>query len=175
MQPPTQYSEWSVCLEELERGGNDETTLTAMAAGTLNWGAGVAPLFAERICRLFDVRLKRCIDSINRDLKSAREEALFLRILLDARRAFTFLSNVAVLPSFPENLRDQLSILVRKSAEVAQKSLEDSSKHDRSGRLGSLIRNNSLLNYNANGNAASNQSLPNPRSNDGTRRRNILQ
>ena len=118
-----------------------------MSRGTLNWNSGVAGLFSERISGAFNTRLKRCADRMERDFKSGGDETTVVRAMLDTRRTLTLLHRVATIPSFPEMLREHLSREIRKYAERAQQSLEDSAKHDRSGRLASLMRNNSLLRY----------------------------
>lgn len=144
---PTTYSEWSDCVEVFETGEQDDEVVLAMSRGTLNWNSGVAGLFSERISGAFNTRLKRCADRMEREFKSGGDETTVVRAMLDTRRTLTLLHRVASIPSFPEMLRKHLSGEIRKYAERAQQSLEDSAKHDRSGRLASLIRNNNLLRY----------------------------
>ncbi len=144
---PSTYSEWSDCVEAFETGEQDDAVVLAMSRGTLNWNSGVAGLFSERISGAFNTRLKRCADRMERDFKSGSDETTVVRAMLDTRRTLTLLHRVATIPSFPEMLREHLSGEIRKYAERAQQSLEDSAKHDRSGHLASLMRNNSLLRY----------------------------
>jgi len=147
IEPPTTYSEWSDCVEIFETGEQDDAVVLAMSRGTLNWNSGVAGLFSERISGAFNTRLKRCADRMERDFKAGGDETTVVRAMLDTRRTLTLLHRVATIPSFPEMLREHLSGEIRKYAERAQQSLEDSAKHDRSGHLASLLRNNSLLRY----------------------------
>jgi hypothetical protein len=147
IEPPTTYSEWSGCVEIFETGEQDDAVVLAMSRGTLNWNRGVAGLFAERISGAFNTRLKRCADRMERDFKSGGDETTVVRAMLDTRRTLTLLHRVATIPSFPEMLREHLSDEIRKYAERTQQSLEDSAKHDRSGHLASVVRNNSLLRY----------------------------
>jgi hypothetical protein len=144
---PTTYSEWSDCVEAFESGEQDDEVVLAMSRGTLNWNSGVAALFSERISGAFNTRLKRCADRMERDFRSGGDETTIVRAMLDTRRTLTLLHRVATIPSFPEMLREHLTDEIRKYAERAQQSLEDTARHDRSGRLASLIRNNSLLRY----------------------------
>lgn len=144
---PTTYSEWSDCVDAFEGGEHDDDVVLAMSHGTLNWNSGVATLFSERISDAFNARLKRCADRMKRDFKTGGDETTVVRSLLDTRRTLTLLHRVAIIPSFPETLREHLAGEIRRYAERAQQSLEDSAKHDRSGRLASLMRNNSLLRY----------------------------
>lgn len=118
-----------------------------MSQGTLSWTSGVANLFSERIGSAFSVRLGRCADRMERDFKSGSDETTVVRAMLDTRRTLTLLYRIATVPAFPEILREHLTSEIRSYADRAQQSLEDSAKHDRSGRLASLLRNNSLLRY----------------------------
>jgi hypothetical protein len=147
MKTPTSYSDWSVCIDALEAGLNDELVIQAMSQGSLSWTSGVANLFSERICGAFNIRLQRCADRMTRDLKLGADEPTLVRALLDSRRSLSFLHRVGTIPIFPQMLRDHLCTEVKRYAEKTQRSLEDSAKHDRSGRLASLIRHNNLLTY----------------------------
>lgn len=144
---PTTYAEWSDCVDIFETGEQDDAVVLAMSSGTLNWNSGVATLFSERISGAFNIRLQRCADRMERDFKTGGDETTVVRALLDTRRTLTLLHRVATIPSFPDMLREHLTGEIRRYAERAQQSLEDSAKHDRSGRLASLMRNNSLLRY----------------------------
>lgn len=147
MKAPTSYSEWSACIEALEAGLNDELVIQAMAQGDLSWTSGVANLFSERISGAFNTRLKRCADRMTRDLSHGSDETTLVRALLDTRRSLSLLHRVGEISAFPQMLRDHLCTEVKRYAERAQRSLEDSAKHDLSGRLSSLIRHNNLLAY----------------------------
>lgn len=147
--PPSSYAEWSDCLERLEQGLDDEQVIALMAAGSLGWSAGVATLFSTRISEVFSVRLQRCADRLTRDLQHGMDETLLVRALLNARQTLSLLLRVASLPGFPERLRTHLRQVLDRYAGQAQDSLERSAVHDRSGRLVSLIRHNSLCRFDA--------------------------
>ena len=78
-----------------------------------------------------------------------RDRNQVVRAILNARYALHFLHRLAQLASFPETLRTHLADEVKKFAQRAQDSLENSAKADRSGRLAVLLRNNTLLRYDA--------------------------
>lgn len=147
MKAPTSYAEWSASIDALEAGLNDESVIQAMAQGNLSWTSGVANLFSERISGAFNTRLQHCAERMTRDLSQGADETTLVRALLDTRRSLSLLHRVAVIPSFPQMLTDHLCTEVKRYAERAQRSLEDSAKHDRSGKLISLIRHNNLLAY----------------------------
>lgn len=147
LEVPRTYAQWSACLDSLSEGTQDEACLTCMAQGELSWSGGVAPLFAERLSKEFESRLRRYADWLTRDLRLSGDESLVVRAILNTRNGLCFLNRLAQLPVLPETLRVHLSDEVRKFAERSQQSLEDSAKTDRSGRLPVLLRNNSLLRY----------------------------
>lgn len=147
MKPPISYADWSACIDALEAGLNDELLIQAMLQGSLSWTSGVANLFSERISGAFNIRLQRCADRLTRDLSLGADETTLVRAMLDSRRSLSLLLRVGAIPTFPQMLRDHLCTEVKRYAERAQRSLEDSAKHDRSGRLTSLIRHNNLLAY----------------------------
>lgn len=147
MKAPSSYSEWSACIEALETGLNDELIIQAMAQGNLSWTSGVANLFSERISGAFNTRLQRCADRMTRDLTQGTDETILVWALLDTRRSLSLLHRLAGIQAFPQMLRDHLCTEVKRYAERAQQSLEDTAKQERSGRLSSLIRHNNLLAY----------------------------
>lgn len=147
MQPPVSYADWSSCLDLLAEGLDDAGALYAMEHGLVSAGGTVAQLLSERLCTVFDLRLTRCSDRLNRDLRNSRGEADLIRALLDMRRGLTLLYRISLIKTLPLTLREHLQQQLRRSAERTQQSLEESSGDDRSGHTRVLIRNNSLLRY----------------------------
>lgn len=178
--PPHTYADWSALLDRLDAGLDDDAVLQAMAAGTIAWTAGVANLFAERMGAVVDQRLTRCSERLTRDLNAAAGEPLLVRAILNARQSLSLLHRLASLPVFPAMLRDHLVGEVRKFADRAQQSLEDSARHDRTGRIASTLRHNNLQRYDGPPAATLPPSAhapsvaPPPALPGGVRRRNIL-
>ncbi len=179
--PPTTYAEWSACLECFDQGRDDADILRLMKQGSLSWTSGVANMFSERISTTFNARLQRCADQLTRDLRTGTDELTLVRAMLGARRMLATLYQLAVVPSFPPLLRDHLLSELKAYATRSQQSLEDSAKHDRSGRLASIIRNNSLLRYDeaaametGGAQPAACNASSMPMSQSGPRKRNIL-
>lgn len=172
MTPPVTYAEWSACLDLFEEGLNDAGAIAAMRAGQLGWSSGVAEKFAERIAAVVDTRLARCADRMTRELRSGGGEVTLVRALGDTRRTLGLLHVLAGLPVFPVMLRDHLTSSVKAYATRSQQSLEDSARQDRSGRTASIVRNNSLLRYEAHAQEA--PPCPTIETMPGPRRRNIL-
>jgi hypothetical protein len=147
--PPSTYAEWSACLDLFESGLDDVGVLAAMRAGRLSWTSGVAECFAERIGGVVNVRLTRCADRLTRELRHGGDEVTLVRALGDTRRTLALLQALADVPVFPAMLREHLTGSLDDYATRTQQSLEDSARQDRSGRAGSIVRNNSLLRYRA--------------------------
>lgn len=149
MQAPVSYADWSRCLDLLVEGLDDEGVLAAMEQGTVAAGGTVVQLLSERLCAVFDQRLTRCTDRLNRDLRSSRGEADLIRAMLDMRRGLTLLYRITLVKALPHTLREHLLQQLKRAAERTQQSLEESSRDDRTGYTAILIRNNSLLRYDA--------------------------
>lgn len=146
---PRTYAQWSACLERLATGLEDEACLDQMRRGELSWAGGVATLFSQRLVAEFNTRLTRCSEHLTRDLRVGMDESLIVRAMLNARHALHFLHRLAGVDAFPDTLRTHLTDEVRKFAQRAQESLENSARTDRSGRLPVLLRNNPLSRYEA--------------------------
>lgn len=178
--PPRTYAEWSDCFDALENGLDDAAVIAAMSNGTLSWTSGVASLFAERVSSVFNFRLRRCADQMDRELRQGTDEVTLVRALLNARRTLSGLFQIATISAFPSELSDHLSDELKKYATRAQQSLEDSAKQDRIGHYANLIRNNSLLRYETatpqvmSTNGASPQGVSVEQAPPGARRRNII-
>lgn len=183
MEAPQSYAQWSACLDRLADGTQDEACLDAMRAGYLNASAAVVTLFSQRLADEFNVRLTRCSDHLTRDLRIGSDESMVVRAILNARRQLAFLHRLAQIETFPALLRTHLTDEVRKFAQRAQQSLEDSARGDQSGRLPVLLRNNPLVRYEppmplASAESASAQpvmtTVQAPITQAGVRRRNII-
>jgi hypothetical protein len=180
MKAPKTYAEWSFCLDRFETGGHDIDAIAAMRDGTLSWQGGVAPLFAKRISEVLDTRLRTIADGLSRGLRLGGDTTVLARSMLDARQKLATLHCLATLEVFPGELRSSLEGQIEQYAQTAQKALEDSSKHDRSGELSGTIRNTSLLRYRTTAGYNPATELAQPLSNNTTglaaspRRRTIL-
>lgn len=144
---PTTYAEWSVYLDIFEAGNDDDVALAAMRAGTLSWTGGVAPLFARRISEMLSTRLRRIGEDMSRSLRLAGDATALSRVMLDARQKLATVNRLAAIPVFADELRTSLEGQITQYAETAQRSLEDSAKHDRTGQLATTIRHCSLLQF----------------------------
>ena len=82
-------------------------------------------------------------------LKSHGYEGAIIQAILSLRKEMAFLAEAINLPVIPDKERQHYLNLVIEQANSMQKSLEESAKQDRSGKMSSIIRNhkiNSFLN-----------------------------
>lgn len=148
MKPPVTYAEWSDCLDRLIEGSLQPSDLSSLDSGKIEWSKGSGERFARRFAEAIDRVLKQCAERLQKNLSQAgNNEFSIVQALTAARRTLTFLFQIGSLKPLPEELRQYLQTAVDKYAKQAQSSLEQSAQSDRSGRLASLLRNNSLLNF----------------------------
>lgn len=144
---PRTYAQWSQVLDAFDDGQHDAEALAAMAAGQVDWTPGVATLFSQRICALLDRRLQRCGARLTRDLGLRSDEVTLVRALLDARRHFAVLYQLATLATLPEPLRAHLRTELERIAADMQRGLEEGAQRARCERSLRALRHNSLCHY----------------------------
>ena len=143
--PPRAYAEWVTVLDVLKEKTDDDEVLEAMQAGTVEWQTGVAERFSKKLIDTVNARMNGATDKFQKDmLKTNGQESAIVQALLALRKELRFLAKVIDLPALPEKDRQQYLQLVYSHADSIQKSLEDSAKKDRTGRLSSIIRNNKV-------------------------------
>lgn len=142
---PTNYSEWVDILEMLKDKTDDEGVLNAMRSGRIEWQSGVAERFTKRLVEAVNFRLNAATDKFQKEMsRSAGQERLIIQALLQLRKELSFLYKAIDLPVIPEKDRKHYSSLVLDQANEIQKSLEDSARHDRTGKLAVIVRNNKV-------------------------------
>ncbi len=162
MTVPTTYADWSDWLDVFAKGGRDAEVLSALGSGRMSWSPGVAEMFGKRLSETLSERLTSCGESLSRNMSRSSEETSLLRAIFDTRRALLLLHRFSSLAPLPELLSKHLCAQVASFAQRTQSSLEDSAKKDRSGRLSSLFRNNTLVNYASQSEAATTSSAQAP-------------
>lgn len=145
MIPPGSYAEWARCFDELRNGLDDEAVLAAMEKGTLSWSSGVAERFTVQLFEAINSRIDGASKKLQRNMDMARgNETAIVNSLLGMKREMKFLKKLPALPAIPEDKRDCFSRQLSDYVRNTQECLEKSAKSDRSGRLGTLIRNNRI-------------------------------
>ena len=143
--PPKTYFEWVAVLDMLKAKSDDEAVLSAMQKGTIEWQSGVAERFAKRLIDVINYRMNAASDKFQKEMtRSNGQERAIVQALLTLRKEMCFLSKAINLPAIPEKNRQQYHQLVISQANSMQTSLEDSAKKDRSGKLASIVRNNTV-------------------------------
>ena len=145
---PHTYSEWVSVLEIFKAKSNDFEVLTAMKNGTVEWQSGVAERFSKRLIDSVNYRMNIASDKFQKDMSRAYgSEGAIVQALLALRKEMAFLIQAINLPALPEKNRQQYIQLVLDQANNVQKSLEDSAKKDRSGKLSSIVRNHKVNSF----------------------------
>ena len=145
---PHTYSDWINVLANLKSKTDDAEVLCAMKAGTIEWQSGVAERFAQKLVDTVNVRMNMASDKFQIDLSRARgQEGAVVRAILALRKEMVFLAQAINLPAIPEDERQCYVSLVMEQADAMQKSLEDSAKNDRSGKLLSIVRNHKVNSF----------------------------
>ena len=142
---PHTYSEWVNVLTTFKNKSDDVDVLTAMKAGTVEWQSGVAERFSKKLIDAVNFRMNAASDKFQTDLSRAGgQEGAIVQAILALRKEMRFLVQAMNLPAFPERERQHYVNLVIGQANAMQKSLEDSAKNDRSGKLSSIVRNHKV-------------------------------
>ena len=142
---PHTYSEWVTVLTVLKNKTDDEEVIKKMKAGAVEWQSGVAERFSKRLIDAVNTRMNAASDKFQIDLSRAHgQEGAIVQAILALRKEMAFLAEAINLPALPDKERQYYLNLVLEQANNMQKSLEDSAKHDRSGKLSSIVRNHKV-------------------------------
>jgi len=124
--PPRTYAQWVDMLDRVESG--HDACIPLLERGTLDWSAGVAERFVNRIDAVFTVRLKGVQTGLQRALKAARRPDDVARALSDARRALEPLMRLAALRALQPDVQEHLRSSLQKLVTNVQSSLEQSAR-----------------------------------------------
>ena len=145
---PHTYAEWAAVLDQFQQKTDDDAVLRAMKSGTLNWQSGVAERFSRRLIDAVNGRMDAATDKFQLELRrSSGQESSIVRALLALRKEMAFLVQAIDLPVIPEKDREQYVRLVREQADKMQRSLEDSARTERTGKLASIVRNHKINSF----------------------------
>lgn len=145
---PHTYSEWSNVLATFKERVNDTDVLAAMKAGGIEWQSGVAERFSKKLIDAVKVRMNTASDKFQKDMNRAGgNEGAIVQAILALRKEMAFLADAINLPALPDAERQYYVNLVLEQANNMQKSLEDSAKMDRSGKMSSIVRNHKVNSF----------------------------
>ena len=145
IQVPHIYAEWVQVLEIFKNKSNDSEVLNAMRQGTIDWQSGVAERFSRKLIDAVNARMNAASDKFQLDMSRAHgQESAMVQAILTLRKEMHFLIQAIDLPIIPKKERDHYIKLVMDQADTMQRSLEDSARRDRSGRLSSIVRNHKI-------------------------------
>lgn len=142
---PHTYAEWVSVLDTLKERTDDDMVLRVMKQGSVEWQSGVAERFSKKLIDVINFRMDLASDRFQKNLGRANgEERVIVQALLALRKEMKFLVDAIDLPALPDGERNQYKQLVLEQADNMQKSLEDSAKNDRSGKLSNIVRNHKV-------------------------------
>ncbi len=142
---PHTYSEWVTILTTFKNKTNDEDVIRAMRAGTIEWQSGVAERFSKKLIDAVNYRMNAASDRFQKEMFRAHgQEGAIVQSLIALRKEMFFLTQAINLPALPDRERQYYVNLVIEQANSMQKSLEDSAKKERSGKLSSIVRNHKV-------------------------------
>ena len=145
---PHTYSEWSNVLATFKERVNDTDVLAAMKAGSIEWQSGVAERFSKKLIDAVNARMNMASDRFQKDMNRAGgNEGAIVQAILALRKEMVFLADAINLPALPDAERHHYVNLVLEQANNMQKSLEDSAKMDRSGKMSSIVRNHKVNSF----------------------------
>jgi hypothetical protein len=145
MSGPTTYAEWVKCFDVLKLGSNDDETIFIMEQGAISWTSGVAERFASELFDVINYRINDAAKKFQRSLDGARgNEVVIVNALLSVRKELSFLKRLTNLPAIPPDKKEHFTQQILEYANNTQQSLEKSALADRTGRLGSLVKNNRI-------------------------------
>ena len=140
---PHTYAEWISILDELKTKTNDSEVLVCMKNGTLEWQVHVADRFIKKLIDVVKFRIDRAIDKFAKEQRASNgNESQIIQSLLSLRKELIFLLQVVDINAIPNEDRKKLKEIIVENANSIQKSLEDSAKDDRSGKMSSIVKNN---------------------------------
>lgn len=145
IRPPETYSDWVDILEQLKKKECDDDILSAMKSGKLQWQVSVAERFSRKFVDAINYRLNLTTKTFQKhmDVSNCIDRDL-VRELMSIRKELIFLYRITALECIPDNIRNKYSEMIVESADSIQKSLEESAKSDRSGKISSIIRNHKV-------------------------------
>ena len=142
---PRTYAQWAEVLEIFRTKSDDAAAISAMKAGQLEWQSGVAERFSKRLIAAVNERMNAASDKFQRDMNRARgSEGAIVQAILSLRKEMMLLKDAIDIPALPDGDRAQYISLITQQADNMQRSLEDSAKRDRSGKLSSIVRNHKV-------------------------------
>lgn len=145
MNVPKSYAEWVNLLVVLKEKKADVEVLEAMQQGELVWQSGVAERFVKKFIEVLNFRMDSATDRFQREMERAgNSENLIVQALLNLRREMQFLTELSNLNVFPAEQRNAIGTMIDEQIAIMQKSLEDSAKGERTGKMLSIVKKNRL-------------------------------
>ncbi|WP_029545862.1 hypothetical protein [Selenomonas sp. AB3002] len=142
---PKSYAEWINLLAMIKEKKEDNEVLEAMHQGELIWQPGIAERFMKKFIEVINFRMNAATDRFQLEMKrSGNSDSMIVQSILHLRKEMQFLLKLSDLNVLPEVQRNTLRDMIDEQIVSMQKSLEDSAKSDRTGKMLSIVRKNRL-------------------------------
>ena len=139
---PKVYADWSQIFDEIdtwEIGHVDDELCQQMEKGTIDWVNVVSQRITLRLINIVNNRLQKLSVFFNKRLSVSYNAFDLTNALILYRKELLFIKRLESLPMLPEDLKQDLIKDLKKFAQKAQKSLDDSVKNDLSGELKRIV------------------------------------
>lgn len=145
---PQTYSEWVNVLTLFKNKSDDDKVIKLMQFGSIEWQYGVSERFSRKLIDAVNCRMNSASDKFQRDISRAQgQEVAIIQAILALRKEMAFLAKAINLLAIPDKERKYYLELVMEQADNMQRSLEESAKSDRSGKMSSIVRNNKVNSF----------------------------
>ncbi len=147
MKSPSTYLEWVECFDLAKEGTQDQEVLECIKNGSITLTGGVGGRIGKQLNDVIQIRLQRASDKFNRAISfNGGDMNMLTNSLLLLRKEFKFLIELIKFSGLPEKDVNMFVDAIKRQANLMQESLESTSKSDRTGMLGSIIRRNRINN-----------------------------
>ena len=145
MNAPHNYYEWVKLFELFKNKINDEETLAAMKAGTIqslktNIGARLSTKFHEAL----NCRIDMASAKFSKDIGNANGDSEIATAMIAFRKEADFWIEVADIPVWGD-LRGKIVENLKNNLRQTQQQLEDMAKIDRTGKTLSIVKNHRII------------------------------
>lgn len=138
---PTSYGEWRNLFDAMARDARNDDYIAKIRNGSISWTSGVAERFVQSVADMMRQRINKAQDVYQSQMRNGRGTEMDVSRAIQAlTKEYRYLYQAANALPIPADYRQQMAKLVQDQADTTHKSLMDSAKADRTGRLASIVR-----------------------------------
>lgn len=138
---PNSYSEWCTLMDEIGSSPRNDDYIQMVRKGTVSWTSGVAERFVQCVSNTMRKRINAAQDVYQRQMKSSMgSDMAVARSLSVLTKEYRYLYQLASALPIPQEYVQQMTKMIQDQADTTHKSLMDSAKADRTGKLASIVK-----------------------------------